>query len=90
MLVICPGEVIFTQITIYLFWCKVKIVSVEITLLLKIHTIIYSIQLDCVKACNFIKKESLAQVFSCEFCEISKNIFFYRTPPVVASDSFNF
>ena len=26
--------------------------------------------------CNFIKKETLAQVFSCEFCEISKNIFF--------------
>ena len=25
-------------------------------------------------ACNFIKKEALAQVFSCEFCEISKNI----------------
>ena len=34
---------------------------------------------------NFIKKEILAQVFSCEFCEISKNIFFYRTPPVAAS-----
>ena len=27
------------------------------------------------KACNFIKKEALAQVFSCEFCEISKNTF---------------
>ena len=27
-------------------------------------------------ACNFIKKESLAQVFSCECCEISKNTFF--------------
>ena len=26
--------------------------------------------------CNFIKKEALAQVFSCEFCEISKNTFF--------------
>ena len=26
-------------------------------------------------ACNFIKKETLAQVFSCEFCEISKNTF---------------
>ena len=26
--------------------------------------------------CNIIKKESLAQVFSCEFCEISKNNFF--------------
>ena len=27
------------------------------------------------KACNFIKKETLAQVFSCEYCEISKNNF---------------
>ena len=34
---------------------------------------------------NRVKKETLAQVFSCEFCEISKNTFFYRTPPVVAS-----
>ena len=29
--------------------------------------------------------ESLAQVFSCEFYEISKNTFFYRTPLVAAS-----
>ena len=28
------------------------------------------------QACNFIKKETMAQVFSCEFCEISKNNFF--------------
>ena len=27
-------------------------------------------------ACNFIKKETLAEVFSCEFWEIIKNIFF--------------
>ena len=27
------------------------------------------------KTCSFIKKETLAQVFSCEFCEISKNTF---------------
>ena len=27
------------------------------------------------KACNFINKETLAQVFSCEFCKISTNIF---------------
>ena len=33
------------------------------------------------EACNFIKKETLAQVLSCEFCEISKNTF-YRAPPV--------
>ena len=25
-------------------------------------------------------------MFSCEFCEISKNTFFYRTPRVAASD----
>ena len=34
---------------------------------------------------NFIKKETLAQVFSCEFCKISKNTFFYRTLPVATS-----
>ena len=37
------------------------------------------------EAYNFIKKETLAQVFSCEFCEISKNTFFYRTPLVATS-----
>ena len=29
----------------------------------------------------------LTQVFSCEFCEISKNTFSYRTSPVAASVS---
>ena len=44
--------------------------------------------LDCrPEACNFIKKETLAHVFSCEFCEISKNIFSYRTTLVAASGS---
>ena len=37
------------------------------------------------KACKFIKKEILVQGFSCEFYEIFKNTFFYRTPPVTAS-----
>ena len=32
------------------------------------------------QACNFIKKETLAQAFSCEFQEISQNTFSYRTP----------
>ena len=32
------------------------------------------------------RKEILAQVFYCEFCKISKNIFSYRTPPVAASE----
>ena len=29
------------------------------------------------QACNFIKKETLAQVFYCEFCKISENNFSY-------------
>ena len=37
------------------------------------------------EACNFIKKEALAQVLSCEFCEISKNTILHRTPLVAAS-----
>ena len=36
------------------------------------------------QACNFIKNKALAQVFSCEFCEISKNTFSYRTSLVAA------
>ena len=31
---------------------------------------------------NFIKKDTLTQVFSCEFSEISQNAFFYKTPLV--------
>ena len=39
----------------------------------------------CRPACNFIKKETLAPVFSCELCEIFKNSFYYRTPSVAGS-----
>ena len=35
--------------------------------------------------CNFIKKETPTQVFSCEFCEIFKNTSFYGTLPAAAS-----
>ena len=40
------------------------------------------------EACNFIKKETVTLVFSCEFCKISKNTFSHRTPLVVASEDF--
>ena len=40
------------------------------------------------EACNFFKKETLAKVFSCEFCVISKNTFFHGTPLVAASERF--
>ena len=38
------------------------------------------------QACNFIKKGTLAQVFSCKLCEISENTFSYRTHPVAVSE----
>ena len=40
---------------------------------------------DLRQAYNFIKKETLAKVFSCEFCEISKNAYFTEDLPVTAS-----
>ena len=36
---------------------------------------------------SFIKKEALAQVFSCEFCEITKNIYFEEHLRTAASVS---
>ena len=30
----------------------------------------------CLQASAFVKKETLAKVFSCEFCEILKKLFF--------------
>ena len=56
--------------------------------MLQNHDMFEKICLEAVaqpEACNFTKKETLAQVFSCEFCEISKNTFYYRTSLVAAS-----
>ena len=42
---------------------------------------------------TLLKKETLAQVFSCEFCEIFKNAFFAKHLRMTASDileAFNF
>ena len=39
------------------------------------------------EAHNFIKKETQAQVFAYEFCEIFKNTFFHRTPIVAALEN---
>ena len=41
------------------------------------------------KAFNFIKKETLAQVFSCECCEISNNTFFTEHVRATASTHFS-
>ena len=43
----------------------------------------------CQSLCNFVKQETLAQVFSCEVCEISKNTFSctHRTTLVAVSET---
>ena len=41
------------------------------------------------QACNFIKKETLVQVFRSEFCEICKNTFFTDHPWATASVQLN-
>ena len=35
-------------------------------------------------ACNFIKKETPKQMFSCRFCRVFKNTFRQRIPPAAA------
>ena len=37
------------------------------------------------RSTTWFKKETLARMFSCEFCEISKNTFSHRALPVAAS-----
>ena len=67
--------------------CSVKKVLLEISQTSQESTcarVSFLIKLQA-EACNFIKKETLAQVFSCEFSEISKNAFPSTTPPVAAS-----
>ena len=38
------------------------------------------------ESCNIIEKQTMVLVFSFDFCEIFKNTFFYKTPPMVASE----
>ena len=64
--------------------CSVKKVVLEISQNSQENTCVrvsFLIKLQA-STCNFTKKETLA----CEFCEISKNTYFYRTP-MVAPDS---
>ena len=69
--------------------CSVKKVFLEILQTSQENTCVrvsFLIKLKALGLQLYIKKETLAQVFLCEFCEISKNTFSYRTPPVTASE----
>ena len=70
----CP-EVFCLKVFIEVWQNSLKNASAGVSFLIKLQAL----------ACNFIKKETLVQVFSYEFCEISENVFSYRTPPLAAS-----
>ena len=84
--------------------CKIPIITVSISLLYWFFRKTEAVEVFCKKGvlrnfakltgkhlCQrffFTKKESLAQVFSCKFSEISKSTSFYRTPPVAISGKY--
>ena len=62
-------------IKLYIFKLKTQAIQFEI-----VNCCLHEYRSSCPEVfykkgegCNFIKKETLAQVFSCEFCKISKN-----------------
>ena len=66
--------------------CSVKKVFLEISQSSQKNTCVrasFSINLQ---ACDFIKKETPTQFHYCEFYKMFKSTFFYRTPPVAASE----
>ena len=65
--------------------CSVKKVFLEISQKWQENTCVRVSILIKLQAYNFIQIETLAQGFSCDSCEISKNTFSYRAPPVAAS-----
>ena len=72
-------ESVSTEKSIALFdspFYKLDHPTVKKGMSLYINILITSLLFSKGLACNFIKKETLALVFSCEFCEISKNTFF--------------
>ena len=61
----------FNKVTLQLYWSRTS-------------AWMFSCKFAAYFQITFIKKEILPQVFSCEFCKISKNIFSNRAPPVAA------
>ena len=73
--------------------CSIKKLFLEISQNLQENScsrVSFLMKLQTEEVCNFVKKETLAQVFSCEFFKISKNTFSYRTPSVATSNGYFF
>ena len=61
--------------------CSVKNVFLKISQYSQENTFVW---VSFLNKLNFIKKETLAHMFSREFCEIFMDTFFWRAPPVAA------
>ena len=61
--------------------CSVKMVFLETP----VPESLFLNKVADLRPATLLKKETLEQVFSSELCEISKNTFSYRKPPVAAS-----
>ena len=69
-------------------WCSIKTVFSNISQNSWENTCTKaSLLIKFPEVCNFIKKETLAQIPPCEFCEIFKNISFTEHLWVSASDN---
>ena len=89
---ICPWEILRSWACVTITEAVVQRCSVEKLFSKKFSKLTgkscarfsFSIKLQA-EVCNFVLKETRAQSFSCKFCEISKNNFFYRIPPAAPS-----
>ena len=70
--------------------CSLKMVSLEILQNSQENTCAIVSFLITLEVTALLKKETLAQVFSCEFYYISKNTFSCIAPPVTVSQKKKF
>ena len=68
-----PKDVLIKKVFLIIWENSQEHTCVRVSFLIKLQA----------SACNFIKKETLAHVFSCEFFKVCKNSFFYRTPTLL-------
>ena len=73
-------------------WCSVKKVFLEISKNSQENTcarvsFLIKLQVSGRRPATLLKMRPWNNGVSCEFCEISKNTFLYRTPLLAASDS---
>ena len=57
----------------------------EVFYKIDVHRNFAKLSASFLAGCNFTKKETLAHVFCCEFCKISKNTFSHRISPMAVS-----